>query len=299
MRVATFATNERMITAALNTQARMADLQLSQASGVKSTTYGGLGASARSVISLESNLKTSEAYEGAAKEADSRISVMHSTLSTITDLLTSFRGQLTSSMSTDRTDATDSALISAAQGYMTELASLLNTNYEGRYLFSGDAAQTVPVDLSSYAPSVDTASDSYYAGDQTVAAVKISNEQVVSYGVTADNAAFEEALRGLAAIGQAGTLDADLIQASYDLVLSALDKTIAVQSKLSIDAGTVERAQERQSAYQELLSSTISSLRDVDVTQVAVELASYETQLEASYSAISKIQSLSLQDYLR
>jgi len=74
---------------------------------------------------------------------------------------------------------------------------------------------------------------------------------------------------------------------------------IALQSKLSINAGTLERAAERQADYQTVLEGTISELRDADITQIAVRIATYETQLQASYSAIAKLQSLSLVDYLR
>ena len=300
MRVATFASSERMLNASLATQARLSNLQMQQASGSISTNYGGLGSDTRPLLDLEATLKTSQSYADAAKSADGRVEVMYSALSSITDLLTDFRATLVSLMSSDSTTASRAALTSAAEGYMDELASLLNTSYEGRYLFGGNSTLDPPVDLSSYAPDAETESTDYYQGDDAVTSVKISRDQTVSYGVTANESAFEQAFRAFGIIANAGgTPDDELLQSSYDLVISSLDATISLQSKLSIDAGTLERAQERQSDYQTMLEGAISDLRDADVTAITVRISNYETQLQASYSAISKLQSLNLVDYLK
>ena len=299
MRVATFASSERMLAASLTTQARMADLQMQQASGTVSTDYGGLGRSTKPLLDLEASLKTSQAYASAAEEASNRVEVLYSTLSTITDLLTEFRGEITAMMSADSSEASNQTLVSAAEGFRDELASLLNTTFEGRYLFSGDATTTAPVDLTGYAAEAETASTAYYQGNDGVTKVKIARDQTVAYGVTADNSAFEQAFRALGIIADASTVDADLLQSSYDLIVSALDETIAVQSRLSINASTLERSVDRQGDYETYLSAMISELKDADVTQITVTLTNYETQLQASYSAIAKVQSLNLLDYLR
>jgi flagellar hook-associated protein 3 FlgL len=300
MRVATFAMSERMLSASLTTQARLANLQIQEASGNVSNDYGGLGTSAQPLLDLEASLKISQSYADAAETAAGRIEVIYSTLSSVTDLLTDFRAQLTSLMSSDSGTTSRAALTSAAEGYMTELASLLNTSYEGRYLFGGNSTLDLPVDLTDYATTIDAESTSYYQGDDATASVKISRDQTVAYGITAGESAFEQAFRALAAIAGAGDSPSDeLLQSAYDLVVSSLDETIALQSKVSINAGTLERAQERQADYQTMLEGAISDLRDADVTAIAVQISNYQTQLQASYSAIAKLQSLSLVDYLR
>jgi len=298
MRVATFASHERMLQVSLKTQARMSELQLQQASGSISTDYAGLGASSKQLLDLEASRKVSQSYSDAATEATNRIEIMYSTLSSITDVLTDFRSQLTSAMSTDGGDTGLASLATTAQSYLEELASLLNTTYEGRYLFSGNATQTAPVDLTNYVADADTASTAYYAGSTDVAEVKISRSQAISYGVTADNAAFEQAFRALSIIANGTTLDSDTLQQSYDLVISALDASIGVQSGLSVKSATLERAVERAADQDSMYEAMISELRDADVTEITVKLTSYETQLEASYSAIAKLQGLSLVDYL-
>jgi flagellar hook-associated protein 3 FlgL len=301
MRVATFAMNDRMLAASMRTQARMAEMQLQEATGTVSTDYGGLGSSARKLISLEVSLERSKSYVAAATEAGSRIEVMYSTMSTITDLLSDFRAQITALKSTDASATSNGVLSSTAQTYMEELATLLNTQYEGRYLFGGSITTSRPVDLTSFiAADATTASTDYYQGDSAIAAVQVSSERSISYGITADNSAFEQALRALSVIASAnGTFDTATLDAASNLIVSALEGATALQSNLSINAATLERAQTAQEDYQAFVTSSISNVRDVDVTTLAVKLASYESQLQASYSALAKLQALSISDYFR
>jgi len=301
MRVATFANSDRMLTASLRTQSRMAELQLQQASGSISTDYGGLGASARTLLLLEANMKTSEAYAGAASEASGRVEVMVSTLSTVTDLLTSFRSELTGAMSTSRSDTADASLIATAGTYLEELAGLLNVQFEGRYLFAGDATGTAPVDLDGYTATSDAANTSYYFGDAAVATLRIGSEQSVAYGVAADEVGFEQAFRALAQIAQASSLDDEALTQAYDLLVSAIEDSHrgAVPPRLARRPRIRAHVSSGRDSYQALLETAISDLRDADVTVVAVKLASYETQLQASFSALAQVQSLSLLDYLR
>jgi len=299
LRVATFANSQRLLNATLRTQARVSDMQMEQASGVVSTTYGGLGGSTKTLLSLESALARTKAYGSASSEASNRIQVMYSTLSGVTDLLTSFRSTLTQMMSSDANSTSLAELSTTASGDMDELASLLNTNCEGRYLFAGDNTQTAPVDLTSYTPDLSTASTSYYTGNDTIQSVQVSRSQTVSYGVTADNSAFEQAFRAMGSIASATSPATEQLQSAYDLISSALDAATGVQSSLSGKASSIDRAISQQSDYESQMSSTISSLKDADVTSIAVQLSNYQTQLEASYSAIAKVQSLSLVSYLK
>lgn len=89
MRVATFSMNERMLTASLQTQARMVEMQIQEASGSVSSDYGGLGTDTRKLINLEVALTRSQSYEKAAGEALERAEVMYDALTSVNDLLTS------------------------------------------------------------------------------------------------------------------------------------------------------------------------------------------------------------------
>lgn len=297
-RVATFAMSERMLEASLRTQARMSEAQLQQASGAVSTDYGGLGRSAGTLVNLEVSLARSKSQASAAEEAGSRVEVMYDAVGSMSELMSSFRTSLSSAISAGGDD--DATLAATAQSLLEEFASLLNTRFEGRYLFAGSDTGTAPVDLSAYAATDAAIQDtSYYQGNSVKASVALSSERTLTYGVTGDASAFEQALRALSAVANATTPpDTQTLQAISDLTVDAIDQLAVVQAKLSIDAATLERSTTAQTDYQDEATSLITAINGADVTALAVELSSYETQLQASYAALAKVQALNLMDYL-
>ncbi len=300
MRVATFAASSQMLDAAMRVQARMAEMNLQQASGVKSTDYGGLGRDSKTLIKLETLMSRSKAYSTSIKEASNRIEVMYTSLTSVTDLLSDFRAQITANLSGDADAVSATVLTSAAAAYVDELASILNTQYEGRHLFAGSLTETKPIDLTGYIADISTKSTDYYKGDDIPASVKASSEVTLTYGVTADDSAFEQAIRGLSVLGQSTeTPDSDMLKAVYNLLSSALNETTALVSGLSVTSTTLDRMQVQQDRYQNILTANISNVRDVDIAELTVKLKIYDTQLSASYSSLAKIMSINLQDYLR
>lgn len=302
MRVATFSSINQMVDQALRAQATMTTEQEQESSGLVSTDYGGYGAEAGQVIDLQVSIARSQAFSNAATAADDRASEMSSALTSISDLLTSFRSDLTAATSTD---GSSDGLQETASELLQQMASELNTQYEGEYIFSGSKTGTTAVDISDppYAAATATSSadTSYYQGDDAVTAVRVSDQQVISYGVTADNPAFEQALRALNMVANASgsSVDSDTLTAASSLVSSAIDSLSDVQAKLSADMSAMESAGNQQTEYQTATTSLADDLTNVDVAAVTAQLTTYQTQLEASYSAISKIESLSLASYLK
>jgi flagellar hook-associated protein 3 FlgL len=300
MRVATFALSDQMITSALRTQAIMANAQVQESSGLKSEDFGGYGSTAQRVINLQVSVTRSQSYIDAATIADSKVQVMYSAVGQMTDIITSLRTQL-SAATTGSSTATTSA-INSAQQMMAQMGSLLNTQYDGEYVFSGARTTTAAVDLSSFSTgtgSVSTADTSYYRGDGEIASVRVSDDQTVAYGVTADNPAFEQAMRVLKFVANSTSLSQTDITQALDLASTALDATASVQAKLSSSASQIEAASSRQSDYQSFAKSLGGDLTSVDVAAVTAELSTYQAQLTASYSAMAKIQSLNLANYLK
>jgi flagellar hook-associated protein 3 FlgL len=289
----------QLLDAALRMQAKTAELQLQQASGLVSGDYGGLGGKAKDVVNLEVSVARAQSYVDSATSAGSRIEMMYSATGSMVDLLSSVRSELTSVMGSLETGE---SMISTATEVLEEFSALLNTQYEGRYLFSGSRTDTPAVDTMalSAVTSPSTADTSYYNGDSDIASVRISNDQVVQYGATADNPAFEASLRALNLLKNMSVspFDEAVLEEAQSLILEGLDGVLAVQTGLSLDAATVDRAVSSQQSYVDYLSSLVSDVRDVDIAAVAATMSAYEAQLQASYSALGRIQQLSLLNFL-
>lgn len=300
MRVATFAISEQMIAASLKTQSVMAEQQLQEASGVVSSDFGGYGAGSQQIINLQVSATRSQSYIDSANQADSKIETMYSTLASAADLVTQFRSLLTSASNSTSTDSTSVA--GSAQDMLEQMASLLNTQYSGQYLFGGSETGTAPVDVTSAtyaaATSPSTADTSYYQGNSELASVRLTDSQTISYGVSASNTAFEQALRAMNLVANNSPLSTDTLSEALELAISSVDAVGVLQSQLSSDASSVEAAVSFQTDYQLYVQTLASDLTSVDVAAVTAELSTYQAQLTASYAAIAKVQSLNLSSYL-
>ncbi|WP_417711077.1 flagellin [Roseibium aggregatum] len=298
MRVSTFGQSSTVLQNALTTQAKLAEKQVQQSSGIVSSTYADLGTDSGKLIDLEVSVTRAKSYISAAEQAVTRIEEMYSALSGINDLLTEARADLAAA-SVDTGDGTDT-LQATATSYLQEVAALLNTQYQGRYLFAGSETTEAPVDLNSYtAVSLTDVNTDYYQGDDTTIAVKVGEDRTVSYGVTAEAPGLEMAMRTLSYLAETDPLDTDELEDISALLIEAQDAVIALRSGLGLKSATLERIAASEEDYVAAASDLASETLSVDLAQVAVDAATYETQLEASYAALGTLTDLSLLDYLR
>ncbi|ADZ72375.1 flagellin [Polymorphum gilvum] len=295
-RVATFSHAESLLQHAMQTQARLAQKQIQQASGEIASSYAGLGTGGEALVSLEVAATRAGSYLSSAQTTLDRVEMMYSAVGAMSDLLTRMRAEVAGTMTVDQI----SDLQSVAAGLLEDMASQLNTQFEGRYLFAGSLTGSAPVVLDGYqATSLATADAGYYQGDDLLQSARIGATRVLDYGVTGDATAFETALRVLSYVATADPLDLDELSEVAALLVEAQDGIIALQSGLATKAATLEATIEAESTYIATLEEMISARKGVDAVVVAAEIATLETQLQASYAAIGKLSSMSLLDYLR
>ncbi len=300
MRVATFALSDQMVTGSLRVQAIMANDQIQEATGVKSTDFAGYGGDTQSVLNLQVSVTRAQSYIDAASLADSKVQTMWSTVGQMTDMITKLRSDL--SAATTGSSTATAAVISASQDMLQQMGSLLNTQYNGQYVFAGARTSTPAVDLSTFATgtgSLTTPDTSYYQGDSEISSVQVAGGQTVNYGVTADNSAFEQIMRVLKFVANSTNLTTTDISQAMDAASTALDATSIVQARLSDAASQIETASANQTNYKSYAETLSGNLTGVDVAAITAQLSTYQAQLQASYAAIAKIQSLNLASYLK
>lgn len=298
-RVSSAGLSDIMLRSAMALQARMAEKQVASASGLVTTTYGGLGATAGTVLSLQAVMTRTQAWSGNTQVAVDRSQAMYSALGSMIDQLSSLR----STLSAARSDVSASVDYNGiGEGVLDDLAQQMNLQMDGRYLFSGSRTDTAPVDTTALSvPTVpSTADTTYFQGDSTLASVRVSADQTIQYGVSAGGTGFEKALRAANLLANLTTspMDTDAITEAYDLATEALEALLADQGRLSVQSKRLETAQTAQSDMLSLLQDRVTGLTAVDTAEVTVELSQYESTLQASYSAIGTMFKLSLTDYL-
>lgn len=299
-RVSTYGQLNATLTSIMRLQSEVASATTQQASGLKADTFQGIGADSQRLVNLEGQIARSQQYVQQGEIVSARVSTMYEAVGGMVDALSNYQTLLSTAMTANQAQA--AALNDTTQGLMDTIVDLANTRLSGRYLFAGNATDTAPVDLTAYAAqSYPSAADtSYYLGDDAVAAFKAGDEKTITYGVTADEAGFEMALRALSLGVNASEdpVDQDALGEAYDLVNAALDALLVTQTKLSSTASTLDSEMDRQMDVQVRLEAMSSDVKEVDVAEALSRMETLQVQLEASYSAIARINGLNLLDYL-
>ena len=299
-RISTYGQLNSTLANVMRLQTEFAEVTTQNANGLKSETYQGVASDSKRLLDIEGEITRSLQYVQQGEIVASRVETMYDAVTNMADILGKYQSLLSAAMSGDMAES--AGLNDQAQGYLETFADLLNSRTAGRYLFAGDRTDTAPVDLGAYAaqsyPS--GASTDYYQGDDTVASFKCADSKTISYGMTADEESFEMAIRALS-LGANATenpADEDAIAEAYDLVNQALDALLVTQTKLSTSASELEWEMDVQTDVQVRLEAFASEIREVDVAEAVTRMETLQTQLEASYAAISRINDTNLTDYL-
>jgi flagellin-like hook-associated protein FlgL len=217
----------------------------------------------------------------------------------------------------------------------TKLAAASNyAAAEGFFNGSGESVQRVAIDpvtnsyatATGYETAAQTASDTvqWYSGENSASSAasrasvstKVDSTVNLNYGVEANESGITQLVRSLAvqAIQTYPTTDdatTAASQAKFDIIANdtqtdlseASDSSPGSLTSIGVDLGlaqsTLSNLSDQHSAYSTQLQNIIANNEQADPNEVASELLQVQTQLEASYSAMSMVSQLQLANYLQ
>jgi len=146
-RVATFAVQQLSLSHTTAAQSRNQDLQIQVSSGEKSRNYTGIASDTRQLIDVETIRVQALQFSRNIETADRRLESMESATAQAFDIASDLRTLLLTAVSGDNAD--DLVLQEQARNMLEQVSGLLNSDLDGRYLFSGSRTDTAPVDLDS------------------------------------------------------------------------------------------------------------------------------------------------------
>ncbi|KZD00220.1 hypothetical protein TH47_13335 [Thalassospira sp. MCCC 1A02803] len=385
----------------------MTDLQNQASSGYKSRDYAGIADSAQRLLNLEGEYTRTEQYLRNTTQTKLRLQSMETAVDGMMTIATEMKTLLIQAASAEQ--ASDVKVRAQATQALQQVASLLNINLDGRYLFAGGRSEEPAVDLEKMSapenyissndndltnsttlaglsvttgqltivstdvdgnsvtstvnynaatddiddiltsinsvttngaiaslrqlgdtgktrlnienvgngsitisetgggdlltvlgiekipnPRIDT---DYYNGDQQVLEVRVDDQYDVSYGILADNPAFQKLIQGLSLVE--GTENEDALVVAIGYISEAIEELPNVQGQIGLDIANVERFETRHQDFKVFAAQAISDIETVDVPLTLAELSQYETALQASFISISRAADLSLANYLR
>lgn len=258
------------------------------------------------IMSLRDNIQANEQYNknisdsiGWAETQDTALSDVSGTLNRIRDLM--IYGANGTLSDTDRAAIKDEVSMQIGQ-----LIDILNTNFDGRYIFSGQRTNTRPFES---APILDN--DGNEIGEKLIYNGDTNNiSREISTGVT-----IELITSGREIIGEEGNdlgdfleevvtalNDGDIEALSGDLLEKIdvhLDDVLRTRSQIGAVYNRLEAAEARNESENINLKSLLSNREDIDVAEKYMEFSVMSVVYQASLQTGAKILQPSLLDYLR
>ena len=283
----------------LNAQKRIQDAQIQIATGVKSLSYAGISKEASRLVSLEGLQSRITQFAKNNTVIEARLQRMDQSVSTIFDSMSDLRRLLIQRI--NATAGADVPLAAVAQNLLDVVAGQLNAKENSRFLFAGTLTNTQPVTVPVPDPTTfGIAEANYYQGNSTELKTRVDDSITISYGMTADRAAFQDVIASLkAAIQGDATNDSTLLDRSLELAGQAIDALAGFRAEIGADLDTIFRANQRNGDFLVFVENSITDIIAVDIPEAVTRLASDQMILQASYLTLARVSSLSLVNFLK
>lgn len=297
MRIGDLAQSQRQTASLTAIQTRLREAQVAVSSGKAATRFNQIADRAGELVRIKdaSALKATLALQN--ERLGQRLQAMDGALGSVADVVVRARTALVQRL--DGGMGSDVPLDILADTMLAELESALNARQDGQYLFAGSRSDVAPVELP--APPLTVADPTlYYRGDSVRLTARADQGFELTYGVTADAAAFAELI---AALGQARAAHLADDRAGLTAAMAGLDSALDGVTGLRAGVGTVaERVEAVTESHRTAilyLDEIAAGIEDTDLATVLTRIAADQASLEAGYSITGKLASLSLADYLR
>lgn len=311
-----YGTLQTLLNQSSSVRNQLAFAQQQAATGLRDTSYSGLGTGPRVSLDLRPQLAHEQAWQNNIDAAAGRLGTAQSSLKSITDIASSLFAQLGNLNGINPSDPASVAAL--ARNGLEQVANLLNTKVGNVYVFAGDdtgnppipnptAASLIPALLAGptgapFSTTIGTTPTTVEVGEGEripVGLIANRNTAVVSVAPTTGSYLRDilTSLARLSTITNGPTLQADVAAARTPL-------TNAIGS-IALEAGVLGNAQNLlQSRHEQsvqtviTLNTQLSNAEDVDLAATLTRVASLQTGLQASYQIIAKFKDLSLANYL-
>ena len=300
-RLSSYNLHQALLRDTTRSQSDLANLQGQISSGIKSSTFSGLGTSIEQFADLDSRLSRSQSFIDGSKILEGRLNVADNAMNAMIETATDIKNliALRRNSSVGESLAFDQQLV----GKWQSLTSQVNITLEGRYIFSGTATDTPPVSSTDF-PQLqeDGVPDKgYYQGSSGDITVRIEDNVTITYNSRADDPAFQKIFAGLAMAKKFGQVagDNEGLQTAYDMIAQGVDGLISMRAVVNANKVAVTENFDRLTSQKLYWKGLKEEISNTDIVAVSTEVAVNQGILQAAYQAFARISSLKLSDFLR
>jgi flagellar hook-associated protein 3 FlgL len=276
----------------VTTQLSTSEQQLSSGYKLNQPSDDPYGAS--QALKLRADLASNQQYQSNVQDANSWQNVADTALGDIGDAIQRAR-DLVLQGANDTNDSGD------RQAIVTELNQLIdsiktdgNTQYAGRYIFSGTKTNTQPYQLGANdAYSGDTAMITREIG----VGVQVAINQPGASIIGDDTGGLLATLRGIVTDLQSGNTNA-LSTNDLNALDSANDQLLNARAQVGALSNRLTTASNRLQSTEQSTTQLLSNVQDADMTQVMINFSTQQAAYQAALRAGAQIIQPSLMDFL-
>ncbi|MFA6989185.1 MAG: flagellar hook-associated protein FlgL [Candidatus Gastranaerophilaceae bacterium] len=265
------------------------------------------------IISSNNSLSAIDTYTKNINSANTEIDTTDSTLSEISNAIQSVTGLVTQASNSTYTADDLKAINNTIQSYKETILGLANTEYAGKYLFSGTNITNVAYTEDKTTGAIiynGTASSGDYErkteiSDGVTVITNACGEDVFGYsthtnssGTTIPGKGLFDTLDKISKLLTANPPDHVAISSTIDNLNNALDTVTNTRSKLAGISTRLTMASDQLTTAKTNYTSRLSDAQDIDYASSISDLTATQTAYQASLSASSKIMKLSLLNYM-
>ena len=193
---------------------------------------------------------------------------------------------------------------------------------DGKLIVTADEAK-MPLTSFDTSTKWSLTSESYYQGGSATETFRVSDNQKITFDISANDTVFDRLFRAMGMIAQGNLIQTDengnvtnaqevkdIVNEAMDILQSAFDnngkatagknETLSlVIAKISSNYVTLDNVQGTLESVQGNLEESIYGIKNVDQTEATIKLLQAQNSLEASYNVISNVLNNSLLNYLK
>lgn len=241
------------------------------------------------------NLRTrNEQYTKNATDAKSIIDYSESILGEASNMLTRVKELAVQASSDTVNNESRQAIVKEMDQIILELTNMGNQTYNGKYIFAGTNTTEKPFELEG-----DPVTNVKYNGNGNSIVFNIFENSQIASNIPGDQV-FLDTINDLITIRndiESGDIDA-ITNVGFDLLEKGIDRVINARTELGAKSNIVETTEARIASMNLELETSYTNLMGVNIAEKQVELTGVELSYQASLSAMSKLHSMSILNYL-
>ena len=292
-----------------------------------------LGSKSGQTVSLRKEYDRLSVLTDMNKLVQQRMNATQTAAGTIIENTQNFLGDLTGANNTAEIAA---SIAKSAKSILNSVTGLLNTSYNGEYIFAGvntdvkpvadytegSAAQTAVRQAfqDHFGFAIDDPQVANITGDEMKAFLEgdfadefndanwaanwsDASDTVIKISANADG--FRKTIMSAVMVAEFATIGLNssafeaLTHQAMQTTTTAITETTSEQTTLGLAQSRTGAATTRIAAQQKILNQSVLNLEEVDPYEAATRVNALKTQIETSYSLTVQLQNMSLLNYLR